>query len=768
MDQSVLLRVRTGGGADRWALGCLPLPKYTFPVALHDRLLNPIAGRLRSRVCVYRGAKRVAEAALPTEGEARIELNGKTWRLVSEESPIGSDGVRLELGARFAGSKSPPTAFGFEIELEEWGTDAYVAMPAAVYAGNRFVAKPLEYPCILVDPEDFRPDVPNTISEVPRLEIGDGPSRIQLLAGDMSTPAIGIYFPRAQQGLWLLSTQRTGLGETGFEIEESDDRSRAWIRLMSPGVREGERYGGGQRWSPSEDRGARLAVGEEHRLAVWLHVFPAHSVSELYARFLELRKEPNADPGGRQEIPFSAAWELLERKYNTVNWEERWGYYACGDRQSRYAHWQIGWVGGIISSHALLAAGGEESRERAMRNLDYVAHEGQAPSGLYWSVGIDGELFSDMVDMSWGDDWHLVRRSGDALYYILRQIKLAGGSAKPSWIESCRKCADAFVRMWDRFGQFGQFVSEIDGDIRVGGTASGAIVPAGMALAAQQFSNPEYQRVAAESARFLVREFLNRGFTSGGPGEAAQCPDSESAFGLLESLVFLAETDSDPEWTEYARRAADQCASWVMSYDFRFPETSTLGRLDMRTTGSVWANVQNKHSAPGVCTHSGMSLFRLFRKTGDRRYLELFRDLAHGVPQYLSRSDRPVFGMPPGWMCERVNTSDWEAPYMPPGEGFHGGCWCEISCMLTWAEAPGLYVQPDSGLVCAIDHVDVVSSLREGGKLIVEMRNPTKFEARIKVFSELSHQTSQSLPLDFMAGAPTRSIRPGETVRMEF
>ncbi|HRK21063.1 MAG TPA: hypothetical protein PLX06_04615, partial [Fimbriimonadaceae bacterium] len=498
------------------------------------------------------------------------------------------------------------------------------------------------------------------------------------------------------------------------------------------------------------------------------HVFPAESIGDLFARFLDLRKEPNADPGGRQEIPLSAAWDLLERKYNTVNWEERWGYYACGDRQSRYAHWQIGWVGGIISSHALLSAGTDESRERAMRNLDYVAREGQAPSGLYWSVGIEGEMYSDMVDMSWGEDWHLVRRSGDALYYILRQVGLAGESAKQEWLDSCRKCADAFVRMWDKYGQFGQFVSEIDGDIRVGGTTSGGIVPAGMALAARAFDEPEYLRIAAESARYYAREFLLRGFTSGGPGEAAQCPDSESAFGLLESLVTLNELTGEPEWLALARKSADQCASWVMSYDFRFPSASTFGRLDMRTTGSVWANAQNKHSAPGICTHSGVSLFRLFRATGDRRYLDLFRDIAHGVPQYLSRADRPVFGMPAGWMCERVNTSDWEVPYMPPGEGFHGGCWCEVSCMLTWAEAPGLYVQPDTGLVCAIDHIDVVSSLREVGKLVVELRNPTKFEARIRVFSERSSETAFPLPFEFMARVTPTKIRPGETVRLEF
>jgi hypothetical protein len=86
-------------------------------------------------------------------------------------------------------------------------------------------------------------------------------------------------------------------------------------------------------------------------------------------------------------------------------------------------------------------------------------------------------------------------------------------------------------------------------------------------------------------------------------------------------------------------------ASWTVSYDFPFPPESTFGKLGMLANGTVLANAQNKHSAPGLCTHSGLSLLRLFRHTGDTSdtwIMDLMRDIAHALPQYMSRADRPI------------------------------------------------------------------------------------------------------------------------------
>jgi hypothetical protein len=95
--------------------------------------------------------------------------------------------------------------------------------------------------------------------------------------------------------------------------------------------------------------------------------------------------------------------------------------------------------------------------------------------------------------------------------------------------------------------------------------------------------------------------------------------------------------------------------------------------------------------------------------------------------------------MPAGWMNERVNMSDWLEPV---GEIFDGTCWCEVSNMLTYVELPGLYIQTDKGLVCAIDHVEAKIVEDSEEKLIIQIANPTKFDAVVKLFSENSTQAA--------------------------
>lgn len=185
-----------------------------------------------------------------------------------------------------------------------------------------------------------------------------------------------------------------------------------------------------------------------------------------------------------------------------------------------------------------------------------------------------------------------------------------------------------------------------------------------------------------------------------------------------------------------------------MSYDHRFPVASSFGALDMRTAGTVFANVQNKHSAPGFCTISGDALLRLFRANGDRLHLDFARQVARTLPQYLSREGRTLADhggfMRPGWINERVNTSDWLEPV---GEIFVGSCWFNCSLLLTILDFPGIYAQPDSGLVACFDHVEAVwlpSSAASAPTL--EIRNPTAFAAEMLVFIETYAATLHPLP----------------------
>src|SRR5260370_25945173 len=116
----------------------------------------------------------------------------------------------------------------------------------------------------------------------------------------------------------------------------------------------------------------------------------------------------------------------------------------------------------------------------------------------------------------------------------------------------------------------------------------------------------------------------------------------------------------------------------------------------------------------------------------------MIQGLAHNLPQYLSRADRPVRDMPAGWMNERVELGDWVEPI---GEIFYQSTCFEVSNMLTYVEVPGLYVQPDTGFFCAIDHVDVVGKEHKGKDLKLTITNPTQFDASVKVMCEDSSET---------------------------
>ena len=277
-----------------------------------------------------------------------------------------------------------------------------------------------------------------------------------------------------------------------------------------------------------------------------------------------------------------------------------------------------------------------------------------------------------------------------------------------------------------------------------------------------------------ESGGFLHEHFVEKGISMGGPGEALQCPDSESAFHLLESFVVLYEITGDREWIGWARDMAHQCATWCVSYDFAFPADAPFGGLGMRTTGTVWANAQNKQSAPGICTLSGDALFRLYRATGDRFYLELLREIAHNLPEYLSRLDRPiqiendpVRVSPAGWNNERVNTSDWEGKDHI-GRIFDGTCWCETSLMLTCAEVPGLYVQPDAGFVCAFDHIDAEVIERNEENLIVRVSNPTSFGGTVKICSENASEMVRPLEAGALRECRRVTLAPGQCRDLSF
>ena len=231
----------------------------------------------------------------------------------------------------------------------------------------------------------------------------------------------------------------------------------------------------------------------------------------------------------------------------------------------------------------------------------------------------------------------------------------------------------------------------------------------------------------------MYTDYLAKGISCGGVGDALQNIDSESLYGLLESFAVLYEATGDKKWLQYSCDAAAQFSTWVMSYDYVFPPESLFGQMNMKTTGAVFANTQNKHGSPGICTHSGLALLRLYRATGNELYLNLLQEITRAVPQFLSHKGRPIKGLEEGWINERVSTTDW---FEGIGEIFPGSTWAETDLLLTITELPGIYVDLEKRKATCLDQLQVELINCNAASAKLRITNTTNMVAQTSVLVE--------------------------------
>jgi hypothetical protein len=722
----------------------------------------------------YEGSRRLESFSVNEEFHAPRSFGGAEWETVLRSRSVSSDAVEHSIEARVTSGVGRSCAAGFSIAVPGWRRDHYLLVPGVVYAGNRFEIRRMPYsPRPLAD--DCRRDCPTLVTDIPRLNFGEGPSRIRLLAGGMSQPAVAAFDPATRRGWIVLAPSHSDAFEVGFEFLESDDRREAELRVTVPGVRE-RRYRHMNADAESSDRAADVPTGGSLRLAIRVHEFDCPDVQALFDRLFDLRSATSWNARPPTELPLSAAVELVEQHYNRDFWWEQPGLYRQHPVDSYSDNpYQTGWCGGIIAEAGLLANSDDvTTRMRSTRHLDEATSSGMLPNGLFFGKYSRDAWRGDFEldkSRSWLKRLTLVRRQGDALLYLLRAmnyLEVRGQPVPERWIDAARRSANVMCEIWHREGQFGQFIDQFTGEIRVGNSASGAIIPAALVEAFQRLGGDALLQTALACGEHFRDRFTRRGLTTGGPGDALQCPDSESSYALVESYVSLFEATGDPDWRQSAEDAAKQFATWVMPYDYPFPAGSLFHRLGIRSAGAVFANAQNGHAAPGICTHSGLGLFKLFRATGDRRYLDLLRSIARALPQYVARDDRPIIAvdgrnLPSGWINERCNTSDWDDNI---GGVFYGPCWPEVSLLLTRAELPGLYVQPDTSLVCMIDNLQVDKASARPGELLVRVANPTAFHADLTVLVETSLDASRFVPGGFLRKFRHHAIPAGSTLEL--
>jgi hypothetical protein len=84
--------------------------------------------------------------------------------------------------------------------------------------------------------------------------------------------------------------------------------------------------------------------------------------------------------------------------------------------------------------------------------------------------------------------------------------------------------------------------------------------------------------------------------------------------------------------------------------------------------------------------------------------------------------------------------------------------------MLVYMEVPGLYVQTDTGLLCAIDHIDAAWVDHPSTRNTIRLTNPTAFPARVKVLVENSSEAATPLGQNALWGCQQVFIAAGQTV----
>lgn len=582
--------------------------------------------------------------------------------------------------ARFSGDAVTLTAqrdcsdtrFSLSVVFSDWEEDAYVFLPACAYNGNRFRRRRTNYPPEYTVAECGVNPAP-VITDVPALN-PDGSGKIQVTAGDLSVPCFGVFFIHKQTGFFVFTEQACKGKNIGFFVESGR------VTVQFPVIRS-LCYRICRTDEPSEDSGIFAAAGETVTAKVLIKEFACADIPGFFEWFFQNRRCLLSDAPAQSRYT-RKLWDTMEAHMNRDNFSGE--YYAEMSK-----NWQCGWVGGGMSSLPLLQHGNEISRERAIQTLDYMTSK-VSPMGFFYSTIINGEIRGDGCGSPHMRNSTLTRKNGDALYFLLKHFAVM--PPKDTWVQAAGNCADAFVRLYERYGDFGQFVNVENGEMIFGGTTSGASVIGALVAAWRYFADEKYLSVAKCAGEKYYQNFVFRGLTYGGPGEALCAPDSESCYAMVESMVLLYEATKEEKWLRYGKDSLHLLSSWVMPYSYVFPAECEFARRKINTVGSVFANVQNKHSAPGLCTASGDAIYKLYQYTGNEAYWQLLKDIVSFIPQCVSTQENPIYSwdqpprkLLPGCICERVNTSDWEGPEYIGGV-FDVSCWCETSLLLTFTE----------------------------------------------------------------------------------
>ncbi len=731
--------------------------------ALPQEVLRPLQGGLQVSIQQYGKARVFANDRL-TDG-------GNEWRLRWKAGKTADGkGWDVTLVCRLLKGRAEATAVAVDFAFGKWSEDNYVMIPGIVYNGNRYRSIGNGYNPAYPRDMYYNPSVPLTISNNPRLSLpGKDPSFLELSTTNTAVPVMSFYSPAARKSWFLLTEQATRWGNSGLSVKENQQRDSCTFILTAPVMR--RLAAGFGDFHPSGDKAPDWTAGDEVSIGFRIYVADTDGIPGHLLHFMRLRKALAGPDGPRNLVPMSKIAELGTGICRDNFAVTQAGKYYLPENSRNF---QLGWVSGMINTFPMLALDDPLERKRVGEELDFITSRMQGKSGYFYGyISAEGKIGTEKAHPDFPAVQAMVRKNGDVLFWLIKHFMLLKAQGhedviRPQWEQAARRLAAAFTRTWKKHGEFGQYIVPETGAVAVFNSSAGAIVPAGLALAADYFHEPEWLKTAEAAASFYYRRDLEeRGFTGGACGDISQDADSETAFGFLESLMALYRYTGRDVWLQRAKAAAALCASWTLAYNPVFPPGSTIARLKSRMAGAVWASSQNKHAAPGVCTSSADHLFKLYRATGETAYAELIRDIQHAHTEAVNMPGHITANFLTGSSMERIQPSDAE------GKGATGNyihtrnSWTETNGVLMAMELPGIYVRPGEDMLYVFDHIEA-TKIEEGRSFVMlRLANNTPYDAAVSVFAETARSAARPMGYTMFARWPKVNVPAGRDITVK-